>query len=217
MGIKLRIHIQKGTDIGGDHVGRVNPFVVVCFDEHLDDEMYKTNSANTPQVSTSSNSREHIWDETFTIDFTHEMKNAIANGYKEPTYITFNVFDSDNPGLPNLGSAGVMISKIRDEGFAAGDFPIVNGTGFLTLSVGDPPKHPWISSPVAKKAGIATAAGAAVLAIGLTARHYRNKKKTQNQQQQINRPPSSGRYDQGGSSTGGGGGGSFPPGPSSTY
>lgn len=195
MGLKLKIHIGKGVDIGGDNIGRVNPFVVVCFDEHIDDEMYKSKSAGP--------GREHVWNESFTIDFTHEMKNALAAGYPEPTYITFNVFDANQPDVPSIGSAGVLISSIQEDGFAAGDFPVVNGTGFLTLAVGDPPKQGWIHSPAAKKAGLATAAGAAVLAIGLTARHYRNKKKGNGQQQ----GQGPGRVDNGAS---------FSPGPSSS-
>lgn len=165
--LNVEVHIQSGTNVGG-----VSPFVVVCFDNDLTNELYKSGAA--------SGGRKCVWDERFTLDLTTAMKNAIADNRPEPTYLTFNVFDAGEPGMPSLGSAGVMLATVRDRGVAQGDYPVVNGTGTLALVVGQGPeseKKGWVHSDAAKVAGIAGAVGVGALALGLTARHYTNKKK----------------------------------------
>lgn len=164
MGIKLEIHIMSGSDIGGQ-----SPFVVVGLDKHLKPELYKTTAAPGGAQCT--------WNEVFELDLTTTMKNVIADGHPEPTYITFNIFDAGVQGFPSLGSAGVLLDTIKANGTAEGEFPVVNGTGSLSLSVGPPQKRGWVHSDGAKKAGIAGAVGVGIVAAGLTARHFINKKK----------------------------------------
>lgn len=169
--LNVEVQIKSGTNIGG-----VSPFVVVCFDNDLSNELYKSGAA--------SGGRKCVWDERFTLDLTTAMKNAVADGRPEPSYLTFNVFDAGVPGMPSLGSAGVMLATVRDQGVAQGDFPIVNGMGTIALVVGQGPesdKKGWVHSDAAKVAGIAGAVGVGALALGLTARHYNNKKKNKNQ------------------------------------
>lgn len=171
MVLKVDVQIVSGSNVGG-----VSPFVVVCFDNDLRNELYKSGMA--------SGGRTCVWNETFSLDLTTTMKNALADGKSEPTYLTFNVFDGGVPGMPALGSAGVKLASVRDEGFASGDFPIVNGTGTLALVVGPAPdskKGSWLRSDKAKVAGAVGAVGVGALAIGLTARHYHNKKKAKSQ------------------------------------
>lgn len=170
MGIKLEVQIQSGSDIGG-----ISPFIVVGLDKHLKPELYKTAAAPGGGPSSSS---QVVWNETFNLDLTTAMKNVIADGHPEPTYITFNIFDAGVQGFPSLGSAGVLLDTIKANGNAEGEFPVVNGTGSIALSVGPPNnKRSWVTSDNAKKAGIAGAVGVGIVAAGLTARHFINKKK----------------------------------------
>lgn len=168
MVLKLDVIIETGLGIGG-----ISPFVVVCFDNNLEDEIYKSKVAVGGQTTT--------WNETFELDLTTQMKNAMANDRPEPTYLTFNVFDSGKSTMPSLGSAGVLLATVRAQGYAKGDFPLVNGDGKLSLTVGPAPKPGWIHTPAAKKAGIAAGAvgavGVGALAIGLTRHLVNNKKK----------------------------------------
>lgn len=170
MGIKLEIHILSGNDIGGQ-----SPFVVVGLDKHLKPELYKTTAA--PGTGSGSGGQ-CTWNEVFELDLTTAMKNVLADGHPEPTYITFNIFDAGVQGFPSLGSAGVLLESIKAKGSVEGEFPVVNGTGSLALSVGPPSsKRGWVHSDGAKKAGIAGAVGVGIVAAGLTARHFINKKK----------------------------------------
>lgn len=164
MGLKLQVHIMSGNNVAAQ-----SPFVVVGLDKHLKPELYKTTAAAGGAVCT--------WDEDFELDFTTAMKNIIADGHPEPTYLTFNVFDAAIEGFPSVGSAGVLLENIKEHGSAQGEFPLVNGTGSLNLAVGPPEKKGWIHTKQAKTVGVVGAVAAGALAATLTARHIHNKKK----------------------------------------
>lgn len=109
-----------------------------------------------------------IWNDAFSIDLRAQFKNIIADGKKEPTYLTFFIFDKGVQGSASLGSAGVLLENVRDKGYAEGNFPVVNGTGTLNLSVeAERTRFDWIHSDKAKYA--AGAVGIGAVAAGLTA------------------------------------------------
>lgn len=162
---KMDINVQIVT---GNGLGGVYPFVVVCFENDLTNEVYKSAAVNGGPTCT--------WDESFPLDLTSEVKNIVADGKPEPGYLTFFVFDSGTPGLPSLGSAGVLLSTVRDAGVAKGDFQIVNGKGSLSLVV-EQDKKSWYQTDAAKIAGVTGAVGVAGLAAGLTALAIKKKKK----------------------------------------
>lgn len=165
MGVfQINVQILSGSNVGG-----VYPFVVVCFDNDLPNEVYKSAATNGGPTCT--------WNESFPLDLTTHVKNIVSDGKPEPTYLTFFVFDTGTPGVPSLGSAGVLLSTVRDAGIAKGDFPVVNGTGTLSLIVESEKYKKWYQTDAAKIAGVAGAVGVGALAAGLTAMAFNNKKK----------------------------------------
>lgn len=164
--MKIEIQILNATGITG-----IYPFVVVCFDGDIQREVHKTEAAtNTAGTAT--------WDHTFELDLTHHVKSLIADGRPEPSYLTFFLFDTGAPGVPSLGSAGVLLSTVRETGIAQGDFPIVNGPGSMSLIVTTDKKRKeeegfWHSDG----AKIAGAAGVTALAAGLGGLAFSQMKK----------------------------------------
>lgn len=161
MGVmNINVEIVSANDVGG-----VYPFVVACFDNDLSNEVFKT--------SATTGGPKAIWqsDNTFTVDLTNVIKNLKADDKPEPTYLTFFVFDTGAPGIPSLGSAGVLLATVRDKGIAKGDFPIVNGSGSLTIIVSAEKGRAggWFQSDNAKLAGTVGAVGLGALAAGLGA------------------------------------------------
>lgn len=118
-----KVEIVSGTDVGGQY-----PFVVVCLDDDLKNEVYKSKATLGGHVAN--------WNETFEVDLGAAVKKHKANGHGEPSYLTFLLFDTGEEGVPLLGSAGVLLQTLYDNGIAEGDFPIINGNGgVLTLIV----------------------------------------------------------------------------------
>lgn len=179
MGVVLNVQIISASDVGG-----VYPFVVVCFDGDIDNEIYKTEAAVGGQTAT--------WNHSFQLDLTTNVKAITAANRPKPTYLTFFLFDTGTPGVPSLGSAGVLLSTVHERGRAQGDFPIVNGSGTLRLVVasektkagrfgfgggtGDPEEDDEKFGSAAKVAGI-TAGVAALSAAGIGYAVHHNKKK----------------------------------------
>lgn len=165
MGATINVQILHASNLGGTY-----PFVVVCFDNDLAHEVYKTAATNGGPTC--------VWNETFPLDLTSNVKAILADNKPEPTYLTFFIFDTGAPGIPSLGSAGVLLSTVHDTGIAKGDFPIVNGTGTLSLVVeSENFKRSWYQTDAAKIAGVAGAVGVGAIAAGLTAMAINNKKK----------------------------------------
>lgn len=179
MGVSLNVEILSASEVGG-----VYPFVVVCFDGDIDNEIYKTEATVGGQNAT--------WNHSFQLDLTTNIKAIVAANRPEPSYLTFFLFDTGAQGVPSLGSAGVLLSTVRERGRAQGDFPIVNGTGTLRLVVtsektkagrfglgggtGDPEEDDEKFGHAAKVAGI-TAGVAALSAAGIGYAVHHNKKK----------------------------------------
>lgn len=122
MGLALNVQILSASDAGG-----VYPFVSVCFDGDVTNELYKTDATNGGHVAT--------WNHTFQLDLTSNEKALKSAGRSEPTYLTFFLYDTGTQGIPPLGSAGVLLDTVKEHGKAQGDFPIVNGSGTLRLIV----------------------------------------------------------------------------------
>lgn len=161
----------------------------MCFDGDIDNEIYKTEATVGGKTAT--------WNHTFQLDLSTNVKAIVAANRPEPTYLTFFLFDTGTPGVPSLGSAGVLLSTVHDRGRAQGDFPIVNGTGTLRLVVtsektkpgrlgfgggtGDPEEDDEKFENAAKIAGI-TAGVAALGAAGIGyAVHHKKKKDKDNE------------------------------------
>lgn len=163
MGLEVNVQIRSGSNIGGKY-----PFIVVCFDNDLSNEVYKT--ASSPGGS------QVIWNDAFTVDLKTQFKRILTDGKKDPAYMTFFIFDRGVQGSPSLGSAGVRISLLRETGRVEGDFPVVNGQGTLNLSVeGEKTRFDWVYSDKAKFA--AGAVGIGAVAAGLTAVALNQRKK----------------------------------------
>ncbi|CAN8064974.1 unnamed protein product [Agarophyton chilense] len=163
----LVVQVTSGTNLGG-----VYPFVVVCFDGNISEELHKT-----PAATVDGNVAR--WNDTFELDLGTHMKAVAADGRPEPKYLTFFVFDTGVPGVPSLGSAGVLLATVHERGKAHGDFQVVNGTGSLSLAVVSEKeqKEGFLHSEKAKTAGKVGGAAAA-LGLGALAVHkYRKHKK----------------------------------------
>lgn len=183
MGLEVNVQIRSGSNIGGRF-----PFIVVCFDDDLSNEVYKTSSA--------PGGRQVIWNDAFTLDLKTHFKSMLTDGKKEPAYMTFFIFDNGVQGNPSLGSAGVRLSLVREHGKAEGDFPVVNGEGTLNLSVeGEKTRFDWLYSDKAKIA--AGAVGISAVAAGLTAVAL-NQRKKKNSAAERDEDPERNRYNEGG-------------------
>lgn len=163
------MQVTSGSNLGGVH-----PFVVVCFDGNVAEELHKTAA-----VRMESNSA--TWNETFTIDLTTHMKNLMADGRPEPRYLTFFVFDRGMPDVPSLGSAGVLLDTVKEHGRAHGDFQMVNGSGSLSLAVVSEKadKEGFFQSDkgktAAKVGGAAVALGLSAFAVHKYRKHRKHK------------------------------------------
>lgn len=122
MGIVYHVSVVSATGVGG-----IYPFVVACFDGNIDKELFKTHATNAGEIA--------YWNFEHVIDLKTEMAARQEANQPEPTYLTFFLFDTGAPGIPSLGSAGVLLSTVKEKGTAQGEFPIVNGTGTLNVVV----------------------------------------------------------------------------------
>lgn len=166
----VSVAIESAKGVGG-----VFPFVVACFDNEVSREVYKT--------SATTGGERCEWNETFEVNLRAEEKERVTEGRPPPLYLTFFLYDTGTAGVPALGSAGVLLDTVREQGVAQGDFPIVNGKGTLSLVV-DATKRSWLRTNAAKTAGIAGAVGAGALAAGFTAHAIgKRRKKKRNEEQ----------------------------------
>lgn len=164
MSSKVTVQIVSASNVGG-----IYPFVVACFDNDLGNEVYKTAATNGGILA--------VWNESFTLDLTTHVKNIVADGKPEPNYLTFFMFDTGVDSLPTLGSAGVLLSTVRNTGGAKGDFPVVNGKGSLAIVVEPDRSSKWYQTGTAKVAGAVGAGAVGVaLAAGLANMALKKKK-----------------------------------------
>lgn len=168
MGLHIDVRILNASDVGG-----VYPFVVVCFDGDIENELFKTEA--------TMGGKRAVWNASFPLDLTSLIKKRVKSGAPEPTYLTFFLFDTGTAGIPSLGSAGVLLSTVRDTGRAQGDFVVVNGTGTLSLSVTKKKEEEegFLHSDKAKVAGVVGGVTALAAGLGAAALHSRKKKKKQ--------------------------------------
>ncbi|PXF47204.1 hypothetical protein BWQ96_02979 [Gracilariopsis chorda] len=167
--VRLTVQVTSGANLGG-----IYPFVVVCFDGNVAQELHKT-------AAVRMEGNKATWNETFTIDLTTHMKNMAADGRGEPKYLTFFVFDTGAQDVPSLGSAGVLLDTVKEHGRAHGDFQMVNGTGSLSLAVlsEKADKEGFFQSDkgktAAKVGGAAVAIGLGALAVHKYRKHRKQK------------------------------------------
>ncbi|KAI0562014.1 hypothetical protein FGB62_68g159 [Gracilaria domingensis] len=173
--LRLNVEITHAKGVGG-----VYPFAVACFDGDISHELYKSSATVTQQDGLA------IWNESFHVDLTNELKAFEADNRPQPKYLTLFLFDTGSPGIPSLGSAGILLSNVRDSGRSAGDFPVVNGMGSLALVAemekGD--KEGFFHSDAAKITGAVAGATAAVGLGALAYNKYKQKKKQRAEDQQ---------------------------------
>ncbi|PXF47205.1 hypothetical protein BWQ96_02980 [Gracilariopsis chorda] len=163
--LQLKVNLLSGRNVGGKF-----PFAVVCFDGDISHELFKSRATNQ-QGGVA------VWNESFTVDLTTELKALHAENRPEPKYLTFFLFDTGTAGIPSLGCAGVLLSNVHERGKSAGDFPVVKGSGSLALEVVLDKDDSFIHSNAAKITG-AVAGTAAVAGLGAFAiNKYRKKKK----------------------------------------
>lgn len=165
----VSVKIESASALGG-----VYPFVVACYDNDLRRELYKTAAAESGDVN--------VWDESFDLDLQTEEKARKADSVSPPVYLTFFAYDTGTPGAPSLGSAGVLLDTVREHGIAEGEFPVVNGSGTLKLTVDAQQDKKWYQSTAAKYT--AGAVGVGALAAGVSALVVGQKKKNQKKRQQ---------------------------------
>lgn len=165
----VTVKIESASGMGG-----VYPFVVACYDNDLRRELHKTAAAESGDVN--------VWEESFEINLQTEEKARKADNVSPPVYLTFFAYDTGTPGAPSLGSAGVLLDNVRQNGIAEGDFPVVNGSGTLKLTVDAQQGKKWYKSNAAKYT--AGAVGVGAVAAGLGALVVGKKKKNQKKQQQ---------------------------------
>lgn len=170
--LQLKVDLIAANNISGKY-----PFAVACFDGDISHELFKSR-ATTQQNGVA------VWNESFTVDLTTELKALNADNRPPPKYLTFFLFDTGTPGIPSLGSAGVLLSTVNERGKSAGDFPVVNGSGSLALHVLLDKDDSFIHSNAAKITG-AVAGTAAVAGLGAFALNkYRKKKKADSEENQ---------------------------------
>lgn len=170
---QVSVTIQSALGIGGIH-----PFVVVCYDNEIDNEIFKTPSFISQQDLQIN--------QQFTLDLLEQDKSRPS----PPAYLCFFIYDRGVQGVPSLGSAGVLLDTLREKGAVQGDFPVVNGNGMLRLDVqGGNEEKSWYKTDTAKVAGIVgVGALTAAAGVGLSAfvgnKKKKNKLKDQNNEEE---------------------------------
>lgn len=162
--MKVNVQIVSASNLNG-----VFPFVVVCFDNDLENEVFKTSATYGGPLA--------VWNESFEIDLASHVRKIVDSGKPEPAYLTFFMFDTGVENIPALGSAGVRLSTVRENGTAKGDFPVINGSGTLALVVDSMESEKWYQTNKGKIAAAGAAVGVGALAAGLTAMAVNKKKK----------------------------------------
>lgn len=178
MGRSLKIAINSAHDLRNadeDEGGESDPYVIVCFDNKVDQELCRTKTAE----DTSSPE----WNETFDVDVTKHIETVIEETGEEPKTITFCVYDGDADGSEPLGVAGIPFEDLVRKGKIEGDLDVYQGSGVINASV--EMKKVKIGSMLTQDAAVKIAGGvagvAALGAIGgyLYTKHKKKKDKLQ--------------------------------------
>lgn len=130
MGRKLSITVRKATGLNNadaDEGGISDPFVIVCFDNKVDQELGRTDPA--PDTT------DPVWNHTFDVDVSDHIKSAVEATGEEPKMITFCVYDHDAGEAEPLGVAGVAFGDLVKTGKWEGETPVYMGRGSVDVEV----------------------------------------------------------------------------------
>lgn len=166
-----------------DEGGESDPFVLVCFDNKVNEELARTTTAND-----TSNPE---WNEEFDIDITTHIEKTIEETEEEPKMITFCVYDSDgelDAESEALGVGGVSFSELVKNGKFDGELPVFLGNGLITVSLAlkKVKKNSMLKDNAALKIAGGVAGAAAVGALGyyLFNRYQKKKEKATEQEEE---------------------------------
>lgn len=174
MGRSLSITVVSARDLRNadeEEGGQSDPFVIICFDNKVTQELGRT--------ETVENSQNPEWDHSFDVDITSHMEKAIEETEEEPKMITFCVYDGDASESEPLGVAGVSFADLVKNGKFQGEIPVFLGNGFLTVKIAM--KKVKVNSMLKDDAALKIAGGvvgaAAVGALGVYLfKRYQKKK-----------------------------------------
>lgn len=174
MGRTLTVTVHSARDLANadaDEGGQSDPYVIVCFDNKVDQEL-----GRTPTVEDTS---EPQWDHTFEVDITSHIQAAVDEGKEEPTMITFCVYDGDAGESEALGVAGIAFKELAQKGKIEGDLPVFMGSGTINVSVSmkKVKKDSMLTNDTLLKIGGGVAGAVAIGAIGgfLYKKHQKKK------------------------------------------
>lgn len=128
MGRTLNVTVHSARDLlNADEVGETDAFVLICFDNKVEQELKRT---ETIQETTNPE-----WDESFEIDITSIMESTIEETGEEPKMLTFCVYDGDEGESEPLGVAGIDFSELVKTGKFEGDLEVFQGQGTIKVTV----------------------------------------------------------------------------------
>lgn len=130
MGRTINISINSARDLRNadeDQGGQSDPYVIVCFDKNVEQELCRTRVASETLCPE--------WNETFDVDITKHIQTVVDETGEEPQKITFCVYDGDVTENEALGIAAVSFDELVKKGKVGGDLEVVDGTGIVNASV----------------------------------------------------------------------------------
>lgn len=120
----VSVTIESGLGISG-----IYPFIAVCLDDDTKNELFKTGAKNNGQSTPVK------FNESFEFNLAMYDRSRLSQGRPLPRYLTFFLYDVGDDTIPSVGSAGVLLDTVRQNGTSSGDFQVINGTGKLSLFV----------------------------------------------------------------------------------
>lgn len=176
MGRSLAITVVSARELrnaDAEEGGQSDPFVIVCFDNKVNQELGRTDTVEDSDCPE--------WNHSFEVDVTPHMEKAIEEDGEEPKMLTFCVYDGDAESSEPLGVSGISFSSLLKTGKYEGELPVFLGSGFITVSVSmkKVKKDSMLKSDAALKiaGGVAGAAAAAGLGYWLYNRYQKKKEK----------------------------------------
>lgn len=174
MGRNLKITVTSARNLRNadeDEGGESDPFVVICFDNNVSQELGRTEVA--PDTANPE------WNHECEVDVSSPIKDIVKETGEEPKMITFCVYDGDADASEPLGVAGINFAELVKSGKFEGELPVFQGSGYITVAV--EMKKVKISSMLKENAALhiagGVAGGAALGALGLYLFNRYEKKK----------------------------------------
>lgn len=179
MGRTLTVTVHSARDLRNtdvDEGGISDPFVLVCFDNKIDQEL-----GRTPTVEDTV---DPVWNHKFDVDITSHIQTAVDEGKEEPEMITFCVYDGDAGASEAIGVAGISFKDLVKQGkIEEQECPVFLGTGAVTVSVSlnKVKKSSMLTDNAAVKiaGGVAGAAAVGALGVYLYGRYQKKKEKAE--------------------------------------